>query len=355
MSQELPEQIRKQREAAQAIIAKHYGPQPGAEGDAANAAPAAAPAAADAPAPVGEAAAPVPADTPAQTSAVEAAPPAGSSTPEDENSATYAQRWRSLQGQFNRAQALLQETVAAKQSLELLVTQMQMAPTAAAAGQPKHVTDKDRTEFGVDMVDFARRVTREEMAPLAQAVQMLAARIDQLQGVVPQVQRVAQAQAQTAEERFFEALTRRVPSWKAVNEAPAFHQWLLSADPISGLQRQVILEDAHQRLDLERVVSIFTAGMAATGASPAPASTAATPTPSAAATRLERQVAPGRASAATAPPKQVEKKQWTRDGIRQFFADKQRGVYKGREEEAKSIERDIFNAQSEGRMSLSTA
>ena len=350
MSQELPEQIRKQREAAQAIIAKHY-PQAGAEGGDPNAAPAAAPAAADAPVPVGEA---VAADTPAQTPATEPAPPAGSSTTEDENSATYAQRWRSLQGQFNRSQQQLQETLAARQSLELLVTQMQMAPTAAAAGQPKHVTEKDHTEFGTDMVAFARRVTREEVAPLAQAVQMLAARLDQLQGVVPQVQHVAQQQAQTAEQRFFEALTRRLPTWETVNNAPTFHKWLLDADPITGLQRQVILEDAHQRRDLERVVSIFTAGMAATGASPAP-SPAASSTPSAAATQLERQVAPGRASAATAPPKQVEKKTWTREDIRKFYADKQRGAYKGREEEAKAIERDIFNAQGEGRMSLSTA
>lgn len=356
MTQELPEQIRKQRDAAREIIAKHYGAQPGAEGGDPSAAPATAPAVAEPPAPIGEAAATPAADAPAQTPAIETAPPAGGSTTEDENSATFAQRWRSLQGQFNRQQQQLQETLAARQSLEQLVTQMQMAPADSAARQPKHVTDTDRTEFGEDMVAFARRVTREEVAPLAQAVQMLSARIDQLQGVVPQVQRVAQAQAQTAEERFFEQLTRRVPSWRAVNGMQAFHKWLLQPDPISGLDRQVILEDAHQRLDLERVVSIFTAGMAATGATPAqPAAAPAPAAPSAAAARLERQVAPGRASAATAPPKAVEKQQWTREGIRQFFTDKQRGVYKGREAEAQELERDIFTAQREGRIVLSAA
>ena len=356
MSQELPEQIRKQRDAAREIIKQHYGPAAGADATDPATAPATAPAVAANPAPIGEAPATAPADTPAQTPAPETAPPAGGSTTEDENSATYAQRWRSLQGQFNRQQNVLQETLAARQSLEQLVTQMQMAPADAAARQPKHVTETDRTEFGEDMVAFARRVTREEVAPLAQAVQMLSARIDQLQGVVPQVQRVAQAQAQTAEARFFEQLTRRVPSWRTVNDAPAFHKWLRQPDPITGLDRQVILEDAHQQLDLERVVSIFTAGMAATGAQPAqPGTPAAAATPSAAATQLERQVAPGRASAATAPPKQAEKKTWSRQDIRQFFEDKQRGVYKGRDDEAKALERDIFTAQREGRISLSVA
>jgi hypothetical protein len=267
----------------------------------------------------------------------------------DENNNTYAQRWRSLQGVYNAQKRQLDETTSRLSNMEQLLTQMQSAP-AQDYERPAHVTDKDRTEYGEDMVEFARRVTREEVVPLAQAVQQLMGRIDQLQGVVPMVQQVADQQAQTTHEKFYAALSARVPDWQTVNETQGFHDWLLSADPLSGLQRQTLLTDAHNSLDLARVVSIFDTWKRENGVAAAPAVAAKSSNVS----KLERQIAPGRVSG-TAPPSQAEKKQWTRADITAFFKARMDGKYKGKEEEARSIESDIFLAQREGRVVLNAA
>lgn len=206
------------------------------------------------------------------------------------------------------------------------------------------------------MVEFARRVSREEIAPLAQAVRAMMDQLEGLRGVVPTVQTVAAAQAKTAQERFYDALAARVSDWRAVNSNPKFHDWLLDTDPLSGLQRQTLLENAHGALDIDRVVSIFEAGKRSLGlAAPAPVVSDSTPARKNNADKLERMVAPGRASAATTPPQQAEKRQWTRQGIAKFYADKSRGVYKGCEAEAQALERDIFAAQREGRVALAAA
>lgn len=280
------------------------------------------------------------------------------STPE-ENNDTYAQRWRSLQGVYNAQKRQLDDTQQRLANMEQLVSQMQTAPAVNAPAQAKrsqHVTDKDVTEYGADMVEFARRVSREEIVPLAQAVQQMMQRIDQLQGVVPAVRQIADSQAKTAHEKFYDALASRVTDWKKINDNPRFHEWLMSADPLSGLQRQTLLTDAHSTLDVARTVSIFDTWKREAGIAAAPANEAAqSATKAANISKLEKQVAPGRASTGTIPPAQTQKKQWSRSEIAQFFRDKMDGRYKGREAEARSLEGDIFLAQREGRVALNAA
>lgn len=307
-----------------------------------------------------------PTETPAEPTSAQTTTPAvatsvetQATSTEDENGPTYAQRWRSLQGTFNAQKRHLDETAQRLANMEQLVAQMQTAPAAPQnrPSRPTHVTDKDVSEYGADMVEFARRVSREEMAPLAQAVQALVGRIDQLQGVVPVVRQVADNQAKTAHDKFYEQLGGRVPDWQKINEEPRFHDWLLSEDPLSGLQRQTLLTDAHTNLNLERVVNFFDQWKREAGIAAVPAATNQNQVAQQASniSKLERQIAPGRASAGSTPPAATAKKQWSRPEIAQFFADKMNGRYKGREAEARTLENDIFLAQREGRVAQSAA
>jgi hypothetical protein len=350
----LPTQLQEQVDKAKAIAEQLYGektdenPTPAGEASSQENTDAAASEAAAA-APAAQSATPAVATPVDQTA---------TSTPE-ENNDTYAQRWRSLQGVYNAQKRQLDDTQQRLANMEQLVAQMQAAPAANAPAQAKrsqHVTDKDVTEYGADMVEFARRVSREEIVPLAQAVQQMMQRIDQLQGVVPTVRQIADTQAKTAHEKFYDALTGRVADWKKINDNPRFHEWLMSADPLSGLQRQTLLTDAHSNLNVDRTVSIFDTWKREAGIADAPANDAAQSAAKASnISKLEKQVAPGRASSGTTPPAQQQKKQWSRGEIAQFFADKMAGRYKGREAEARSLESDIFLAQREGRVALNAA
>lgn len=300
----------------------------------------------------------VDAPAPASVAApVPSAPAAATPATEDENSESYAQRWRSLQGVFASTKDRLRESEEARQTLEHLVAQMQTARPAPPSQRPQsHLTEKDKGEYGGEMVDFVRRAARDEMAPLAQAVRGLAAQIAELRKLAPAVESVAAAQVAYTQDTFYSDLTRQVPNWRATNSSPDFHKWLLEYDSFSGLQRDLLLKDAHDRFDLDRVVSIFRSFAQASGAPAAAPAAAPSASPAAPAEtpqdRLARQVAPGRV-AGTAPPVAKAGRQWTREQIAKFYSDKRNGLFKGKEDEATAMERDIFAAQREGRVALS--
>lgn len=294
------------------------------------------------------------APSPAPAPAPAAAQPPAADTTQDENSESYAQRWRSLQGIHNALQAKHREAEQARANLEALIAQMQSAPRAPAAPRQSHLTDKDKTEYGAEMVDFVRRVVRDEVGPLAQAVRGVASQVGGLSKLAPIVETVAAAQVSGTREAFYADLTRAVPDWQTINNDPAFHAWLLEVDPFSGLKRDTLLKDAHDTLELGRVVSIFR-GFARAGASAPPAAPAAAPSaPLSARERLERQVAPGRVAGST-PPQVAQKRTWSNSDIAKFYSDKRAGVYRGKEQEAAALEQDIYAAQREGRIVLNAA
>jgi len=342
----LPEQIQRQVDEANAVLKDAYG-------DAGVTSVVA-----------GETVVPPVATPPTQSSV--SAPAA---TPqEDENSPTYAQRWRSLQGTFNVAQQRAQQAEERIRQLEALVATINVSPPAPAqspaATQPL-VTASDVETYGEPLVDFARRAAREESRDLMQALSDFNSRLQAMerhvQGMAPAVQHVAQRQHLTDEQVFFRSLSDAVPDFEQVNANPNFHSWLLSPDPMTGIQRQTYLQDAQRSFDAQRAINIFVTFKQATGASQQAASQ---PNPNPPATNvvslsprqaeLERQVAPGR-TAPTPPPTGAQGKTWSKSEITAYYNDVRKGVFRGREADARAIEADIFSAQREGRIDQSAA
>lgn len=311
----IPEQVRKQME----VVEQHYKPGEG-QPDAADATP------------VEQGAAPESVTPPAE--------PAAQGADKAEYEA-LKQRYRTLQGMYNAEVPKLQTQ---NRELAARVTQMeQLLATAAAPATQKQaapvVTQADIDEYG-ESLDVMRRVYQEQNAALMDEIASMRSTIQQLQSnVVPEVQRVAQKQAESVEQQFWADLERQVPHWKTVNNDPAFHEWLLQTDPLTGVQRQVFLEDAQRSADAGRVANVFNIWMSQTK----PAK------PNGAASELQKQVAPGR-SRATVPTQQSVGKEFTRAEVRAFYSDVAKGVYAGREDERAAVERDIFSAQAEGRI-----
>jgi len=332
----LPEQIQKQLSEAQSIIEQHYGP---AEQSAESETPTDEPRAEA----TSEQAAPV-ASVPQDTAQA-------AQQREDENSETYAQRWKSLQGIYNVTVAKAQGAEARVAQLEQLIAAMQSAPAAAPQpSQPKVVvTPEDEETFGGDLVGMVNRVAggavEAAMSPVMRTLQALERQVASLNGVVPVVQNVAQQQRYTREERFFADLSKHVPDWERINANGDFHNWLLSADPMTGIVRQTYLADAQATFDVARTVSIFNAWKGATGAAAQPQQ----PTVTKAVSELERQVAPGRTMAAPVPTTS-QGKLWSPQDIAKFYDDVRVGKFKGRDSERTALERDIFDAQREGRI-----
>lgn len=338
----MPEQIRKQIEAAEEKIKEISGEQT-ADADANE------PVSSDASASQAD-----DAEKPVQSSGT-----TEHGAKEDPNSETYAQRWRTLQGQFNaevpRLRGANKELQARVAQLENLLSSLNSAPAASAApaapqSVQKLVTDDDVAEYG-ESIDMMRKVTREEVGSLLGKIAQLESTIQHLTtsvsgSVIPKVEHVARQQAASAEERFWSNLAQRVPNWQQINNDQDFQSWLLEIDPLTNTSRQTHLEIAQRDLDVNRVTAFFNAFTAASGKF-APAANAQ---PTRQASELERQIAPGRSRSAGSATGGTTAKTYTPEDIRKFFDDVRSGRYKGRETERDRIERDIFAAQRDGRI-----
>jgi hypothetical protein len=134
--------------------------------------------------------------------------------------------------------------------------------------------------------------------------------------------------------QFFNDLTDKVQNWEQLNTDAGFLKWLDSVDPLTGTTRQVLFDDAYDRLDLNRVAAFFTAYGGNVGAAPrgtAPPQSMVTPTTM----RGSNDVPQG-------------KKVWTQQQIGQFYNDMRAGRINP--EDAARTEHEIFAAQNEGRV-----
>lgn len=336
----LPEQIRKQSEAVQELY-KQMG----------------APSAEETPAPdegAENAVAESQLDDLTQQVAADAGTDVGAVAPtaeRKESEDVLQQRYKTLQGMYNaevpRLHQQNRELAARVAQMEQLLSVTQQpnftAPAAESAAQA-NVTQADVDEYG-ESIDVMRRVAKDEFGSMGARLATIENALRQMHTqVVPQVQTIVKQQAMSAEQTFWADLANSVQNWRDINNNPDFQQWLLAKDPMTGLTRQTLLEDAQRNLDSARVASFFQTWQSMTGQANTVASSRSSP-----ASELESQVAPGR-SRSTGVPNDQAKRKYTADDIRNFFADVRTGKFKGREQERDRIERDIFAAQREGRI-----
>jgi hypothetical protein len=273
--------------------------------------------------------------------------PGGDNAPEE----TVLQKYKTLQGMYNaevpRLHQQNREMTQRVQQMEQLLASLSAQQQTAAPQQvvDKLVTEKDVEEYG-ESLDVMRKVSREELIPVAQRLAQIEAVLRQVQSnIVPQVQAVAQRQQMSAEQQFWADLSASVPNFRDVNGNEAFQSWLLEADPLTGITRQTYLEDAQRNLESRRVSNIFRTWLELTGQA-----SVAQPTGRASNSELEKQVAPGRSRGAGSPASGNKAKTYSPQDITKFFNDVRIGKYKGREQERDRIERDIFAAQRENRI-----
>jgi len=282
------------------------------------------------------------------------------STVDGPSSESYEQQWRSLQGMYNATNNRLQSVTETNKEYQSRIAQMEQllaslstvpSSTTPIMANQNLVSESDRNDYG-ESIDVMRKVSREELYPVAAKIASIEATINQLAAslntsVLPQVQRVAHQQAMSSEERFWTALSNFVPNWQQINNDSGFQGWLLSIDPLTGISRQTYLEQAQNSLDVNRVVAFFQSYSESSGKFLADAN--AQPNRSAVSSQLEKQVNPGRSKGGS-PPATQNAKTYTAADITDFFNKVRQGVYRGKEDERDRIERDIFAAQRDGRI-----
>ena len=317
----LPRSIQAQVEQAEATLAAYAVPV--------EAQPAA-------PVPIEVMASPPAEQTPAPVVQQVAPPPA----PTEEN---WEHKFRSLQGLFNKNVPELQGQVKTltqrlEQALGALESQ-RAAPQEPKESASTTVDPKDVENFGADLVDMVNRIAERRFGSVAQHVEAKISELQQMLGTVEQrLEGTSQTVAVTAEQGFFDNLTKQVPDWETTNANPAFLAWLADSDPVYGVPRQRALDSAREQLDVARIVSVFRA-FAPTPATPAPV----------ARNPVDRQVSP-KAGASSASQTAAPKTGFSQKQVTDFYNDLARGKFRGREAEAAAIEQSVNLAIAEGRV-----
>lgn len=294
-------------------------------------------------APIPTAAAPAPADAPY----LDPAFPDDQVTPEQ-----WKHRYQSMRGRWDKERertTLLQNNFDGAVD-ELLRTQEALSqhpssvPAAPAEPVAPLVTDKDRQEFGDDMIDFATRAARAAVAP-------------ELDALRTQNKALQSTTMKAAQAVLYRELDIAVPNWREINADPRWKAWLRLPDLYSRQVRGRLLQEAFQAADAPRVLAFLhgfisheaamTRDEVPTPPSPTPPQQPAPRTPPLA---LEAIASPARSPSGSDNSATAEKPIYTREQIKTFYAQVRQGLWRGRDDEKLAIERDMFAAQSEGRI-----
>jgi hypothetical protein len=262
---------------------------------------------------------------------------------------TWEARYRTLQGKYDREIPQLRGQVG---NLESLLATMRTVSPPAAPPTPlaTQIPEEDVTAYGPELIDSARRWAAAELAP---TVQDLRNQIEQLKG------QQAKSAVEKTQDRVKIALDRDpelAPYWEQLDTDPNFIRWLQEIDEYSGVSRQVMLNHAYASGDAIRTGRFFKRYLHEHTVIPQSGNGAGPQTPppngyvEAGSVDLTNFAAPGRTPNATPGTGAPEQRIWARHDIQAFYDDRTKGRYRGREEYADRLERDIFAALNEGRI-----
>lgn len=196
------------------------------------------------------------------------------------------------------------------------------------SGEVLSLNEDERQLAGKDLLGVISKVARE------------AAHDAVTKGLLPVTQRLENFQ-RMSEAQYDAFLDEQLPDFDKQNNDPKFVAWLGQTDPATGRTRQQLVAEANALLQGYRVVEIFRAFKEGReiGVRQEP-------------NGLEHRQAPAREEAGHQQPNLDEdgKKRWSRAEIAKYYRDVREGLYRGKEDEARKIEQEIFLAQRENRV-----
>lgn len=273
--------------------------------------------------------------------------PAASSTTTSENVEKYwEERFRVIQGKYNNEVPAYAGQVRLLQEQMAALTQQLETAKAAKPSQPaeRKVTEAEVDEFGPELVDLIGRRAEEMYAPI---VADLKSQISALHQQVTGIDRAtAETAAEAARQRTIDVLRAQVPQCDSINTSADFMLWLNQVDVYAGVSKGVMLREAYEQNDVTRVIAIFK-GFQDESAPNARETNRGSVT-GIPLNDLSRMVSPGGAANTALPANgaQSSKRQWTPETIGRFYADVNRGAFRGRDAEKTAIEREIIEFTS---------
>lgn len=248
----------------------------------------------------------------------------------------WEQKYRSLQGHFNAEVPRLHQ---ANKELEAKLKELMSEVQAAKTKKPEEqslVTDKDRDQFGDDLIDVQRRVARDA---IREAIEPLIQKISERDEVISKLEaQLGKTSTDIAELTFDQRLSRDIPDFNVINNSEQWGKWLDAVDGYTGKPRRVYAEYVYSQgdtMELKRIVDVFRNDT----------------TPKAKdqkRSELERQVQPGRSATSTAQTK--SERTYTSAEYDRLWREVATLYAQGQNEKANSLETELSLAAVQGRV-----
>lgn len=248
-------------------------------------------------------------------------------------------KYHVLKGMFDSQRSKDAETIQQLENQVGALTRMAATPAPTTIQDtfhpdvPPQASDYGMTEEEVDALggqDFVDAIAKISAGGLAPTIQALTNEVNSLR----------KGQSESAEDSFYSRLNVLAPGWEAINKDDRFEAWLMEGEGLSGIPRRNFLTNAYDDKDAETAARYFN-----NFAALLPSPLVQDPT-------VMGDIVPVNAGGG-GPLNQPATPQGTiysPKSIQQFFKDKGLGKFKGREDVALAIEKDIFAAQKEGRI-----
>lgn len=324
----LPQALQRQLDEAEALEQQIYGQkEPAPEAD---------------PTPEVESVEPeavAPSEPEAQEQVAPEAPTQPQPTSREEDANYWKQRFATVQGMLNAQSGQFRDLQAQVQALTTELSEAKKTKVEPSKEEPL-VTEKDVEAFGSDLINLQERVAKKAIAEAKEQFQdIINHQSEYIRQLESRLGNVDQQVAASAQDRFYTALGQQVPDWEAVNGDQRFLNWLSEVDSLTGVARQVYLDDAANRLDLARTAAIFQAFKATLPKVDAPQGQSRQ-------AELQRQVAPSKGRGTSAP--EFGKKVWTKEEYERAYDP--RNIRSMGQAAADALEREADLAAQEGRV-----
>lgn len=255
----------------------------------------------------------------------------------------WENRYKALKGNYDRdisdLRGRLDKANTTIENLNSLIVQMgQEKPKPEKEPEtekPGGQVPSDAAMKGLNPSDFEGY--GDEMIAMVKVVNEQAGLIQKLK---EQIGNTENRITETDQDRFFSNLAKAIPDWEKVNTDTRWLAWLAEADPMSGVQRQVLLDNARDQFDAQRAARIFNAFKQDVGWKPEE-----TPQPQPESSPLEEQVAMETGPETPAPQ---ERKGITREIYQKAVNDKIQGRIT--DEEFEKISNDFQRAIKAGKI-----
>tara|TARA_B100001093_G_scaffold511232_1_gene578673 strand:+ start:532 stop:1446 length:915 start_codon:yes stop_codon:yes gene_type:complete len=241
---------------------------------------------------------------------------------EENKVVNWEHKFKVIDGKYRAEVPLLAGQI---RELKAQIDTIKNTPEKEVEKVESNVKPEEVEEYGENYVDFVKRSAMDVVGDSKNKINELEKTVSDLQ----------QQQQTSSRQKFLSELEQLCPTYQDLNSSDGFISWLREVDPFTGLDRKTIFEDADVKNDSMRIANMFNAYL----------QQHVKQEPSSQPVPLAEQVTPKTTKRTPVPQ---GKKLWTKREIIQFYDNSRRGKYSP--EKLLELEKDIFQAQSEGRV-----